>query len=153
MQAAWQPKPTSLNYTYCCCCCIRQDSVLQLGPNQQLQVLRSLPADAPCPPLDIAFRSRERSIGMCTDAAPYVIYAGARIIPLLQGGALQQYNARCGNRIARMFLETMYHEWLSPENESLHVMQVRSRRQDMQTDSSWVQPLSSKNICTAAVTD
>jgi hypothetical protein len=74
--------------------------------------------------LDIALRGAERGVGFCTDLALYVIHAGARVIPLLQGDDLQQYNARCGNHTARMFVETMYQEWLSPEHRSLHVMQV-----------------------------
>jgi hypothetical protein len=108
----------------CCCCWCRQNSVLQLGPDGHLQVLPSLPADAPCPPLDIAFPGEHRGVGHCTDVALYVIHAGARVIPLLQGQDMQQYNARCANRTARMFLETMYREWHSPGHESLHVMQV-----------------------------
>ncbi|KAF6265542.1 hypothetical protein COO60DRAFT_1697805 [Scenedesmus sp. NREL 46B-D3] len=107
-------------------CARREDSVLQLGREGQLQVLPSLPTDAPCPALDIALRGGERGVGICTDAALYVMHANARIIPLLQASGMQQYSTHCANRTARMFLESMYHDWHSPPHRSLHLMQVNN---------------------------
>uniref|UniRef100_A0A383W5F7 Uncharacterized protein n=1 Tax=Tetradesmus obliquus TaxID=3088 RepID=A0A383W5F7_TETOB len=60
-------------------CVRRQNTVLQLRPHQpQLQVLPSLPDDAPCPPLDIALRGSERGVGSCTDVALYASSTPAR---------------------------------------------------------------------------
>lgn len=98
--------------------------MLQLDADGRLGVLPSLPPDAPCPLIDIALRADERGVGMCTDVALYVIHTRARVIPLLAGEQMEQYTARCGSHTARMFLESMYHEWLSPGHSSLHLMQA-----------------------------
>lgn len=118
-------------------CAKGEDTVLQLDQLQaeQLQVLKHLPEDAPCPAMDIALRGSERGVGMCTDVALYIIHLGpvshtgrgARLIPLLPGPAMKGYNARCTTTTARMLLESMYHEWFAPPAVGgYHIMQVWS---------------------------
>lgn len=115
-------------------CAKREDTVLQLDSQGQLQVLQKLPSDAPCPALDIALRGSERGVGMCTDVALYLLHMGrtgeagrgARIIPLLPAAEMAAYNAKCTQTTARMFLESMYHEWVAPSaSGGYHLMQVR----------------------------
>jgi hypothetical protein len=114
-------------------CAKRQNSVLQLDAAGRLQVLPSLPADAPCGALDIALRGSERGVGMCTNAALYVLHMGpsgregqgARILPLLSDAAMAAYSAKCAQTTARVFLESVYHEWLAPAGSNgYHLMQV-----------------------------
>jgi len=65
-----------------------------------------------CPPLDVMLRGPERGVGMCTDVALYVLQAGARVVPMPRTAeARRAYDAQCGRRTARMFLETMYREF------------------------------------------
>ena len=78
-----------------------------------------LAAAGPCPLLDIMLSSEDRSVGLCTDAALYMHLLGARLFPKTQN--LQPYQQHCNNKTARMFLEPMYEEWLSPVPGALHV--------------------------------
>lgn len=117
-------------------CSKKEDTVLQLDPQgRKLVVLPKLPPDAPCPSLDIALRGVERGVGMCTDVALYLMHMGptgpavegrgARIIPLLTAAEMPLYNAKCTHVTARMFLESMYHEWVAPPaSGGYHLMQV-----------------------------
>lgn len=114
-------------------CAKKEDTVLQIDARGQLQVLPKLPSDAACPSLDIALRGAERGVGMCTDVALYLLHMGpvgasgrgARILPLLAEADMATYNAKCTQTAARMFLESMYHEWLSPSGAGgYHLMQV-----------------------------
>lgn len=115
-------------------CTKREDTVLQIDAQGQLQVLPKLPSDAACPSLDIALRGAERGVGMCTDVALYLLHMGpvgpsgrgARILPLLAEADMATYNAKCTQTTARVFLESMYHEWVSPSGAGgYHLMQVR----------------------------
>ena len=86
--------------------------VVRLGPPSSPGPLGALDPAAPCPPLDIALRGQERGVGMCADVALYAIRAGARIVPLpATPEARAAYDAQCGARTARMFLESMYSEF------------------------------------------
>jgi hypothetical protein len=71
-----------------------------------------LEPNLPCPPLDIMLRGQERGAGMCLDVALYVVRAGARIVPMPSTReAREAYDAQCGARTARLFLESMYSEF------------------------------------------
>lgn len=116
-------------------CAKGEDTVLQLDSTGQLQVLPHLPADAPCAALDIALRGSERGVGTCTDVALYLLHMGntgepgrgARIVPLLAPADMAAYSTTCTPTTARMFLESMYHEWLAPNGTGgYHLMQVRA---------------------------
>lgn len=65
---------------------------------------------ADCPPLDIRLDAKDRGVGMCTDVALYVLHAGGRLVP--GGFAGSTYDRICGVRTARLFLETIYEDWL-----------------------------------------
>lgn len=114
-------------------CAKGQDTVLQLDSTGQLQVLPHLPTDAPCAALDIALRGSERGVGMCTDVALYLLHMGntgepgrgARILPLLAAADMAAYSAKCTQKTARWFMESMYHEWLAPTGTGgYNLMQV-----------------------------
>lgn len=115
-------------------CSKGEDTVLQLDPQGRVQVLQQLPFDAPCPAMDIPLRASERGVGMCTDVALYLLHMGrigstgrgARIIPLLPEPDMAAYNAKCTQTTARMFTESMYHEWIAPSGSGgYYLMQVK----------------------------
>lgn len=64
-------------------------------------------------------RGSERGVGMCTDAALYVLHARGRIIPAPPSA--RAYNAVCGAGTARLFLETMYSQFVSRAPGVLHM--------------------------------
>jgi hypothetical protein len=125
-------------------CAKGEDTVLQLDSQGQLQVLPHLAADAPCAALDIALRGSERGLSTCTDVALYLLHMGttgetgrgARILPLLAAADMAAYNAKCTQTTARMFMESMYHEFLPPSGTGgYNLMQVRT---DLLSDWRWV---------------
>jgi hypothetical protein len=114
-------------------CAKGDDTVLQLDPQGRLQTLQQVPFDAPCPALDIPLRGSERGVGMCTDVAQYLLHmgrtgstgGGARVIPLLSEPDMAAYSAKCTQTTARMFLQSMYHEWIAPSGTGgYYLMQV-----------------------------
>jgi hypothetical protein len=92
--------------------------------NNTQQQQQQHPITRHCPPLDIMLRGAERGVGMCTDVALYVMHAGGRVIPMPADVAA--YDAACGPRTARLFLETLYQEFLSAQRGVLHMQLVNA---------------------------
>eukprot|EP00877_Chromochloris_zofingiensis_P004485 jgi/Chrzof1/14037/Cz08g22050.t1 len=90
-------------------CIKRQSTTVFINTRGKLAVQDMTAAYENCPPLDIMLGASERGIGMCTDVALYVLHAGARLIPRVPVGV---YNGFCRQQTARLFLETVYEEWL-----------------------------------------
>ena len=105
-------------------CSKHEDTVIALDKSSGHLIVSNqldVASDADCPIMDIALRGQERGVGMCTDAALYVVWGAARIIPLNMGA----YNTgRCANTTARVFLETMYGDFFSDQPGVTHLMQV-----------------------------
>eukprot|EP00775_Hariotina_reticulata_P012551 gene12551-12684_t len=104
-------------------CSKRQDTVLHLDSKRQLVVTKSINPQH-CPLLDIMLRGAERGVGMCTDVALYMMYAGGRVIPM--PAAPEVYDSYCGSLTARLFLESMYGEFVSKRKDVLHIQLLNS---------------------------
>jgi hypothetical protein len=85
-----------------------------------------------CPPLDVMLRGQERGVGMCADVALYVLRAGARIVAMQATRAGREaYDAQCGRRTARLFLESMYSEFFyGYEREKEEKEQEEKKKQE-----------------------
>jgi hypothetical protein len=70
----------------------------------------------PRPRQDIMLWGEQRGVGMCTDAALYILHGGARLLPRPAGGAaaVAAYTSACGAATARVLLETVYPEFIAP---------------------------------------
>lgn len=99
-------------------CSKREDTVLYVDNSHKLVVSKEIDPSH-CPILDIMLRGAERGVGMCTDVALYAMHAGARIIPMPKD--VEAYDSYCGPQTARMFLESVYREFLSKQKDVLHI--------------------------------
>lgn len=111
-------------------CMLQQDTFIWLtrAKGQQQMVVvddhalhrSSGRADVQCGLIHIPLSSSNRSIGLCTDAALYVLLLGAWITPATDLGL--KHAQACSSRSSVMFLEPLYDSWLSWLDQQQHVV-------------------------------